>query len=128
MNSRILVIDDSSTMRRILRFTLAKIGFNQVTEASGGLEALKLITAAPYPAEPLFDCILTDWNMPDFDGLSLLRKIRENPVYTGTPVIMITTEQSQEDVILAMRSGCNAYIVKPFSPEILKAKIFGVLK
>lgn len=125
---RLLIVDDSSTMRRIIRFSLAKVGFDQVTEASGGIEAIKIILSAPDPQTPLFDCILTDWNMPDLDGLNMLKRIRENPAYAKVPFIMITTEQSQEDVIFAMKNGFNAYIVKPFLPETLKSKIQGLLK
>lgn len=123
---RFLVVDDSGTMRRIIRVTLSRLGFDQIEEASDGLEALKLITRNEVGLSlgvPEFDCIMTDWNMPNFDGLSLLRKIRSIPAYQKVPVIMVTTEQSKEDVIEATKSGISAYIVKPFTPDTLKAKI-----
>lgn len=123
---RFLVVDDSGTMRRIIRVTLNKLGFDQVEEAPDGLEALKLITRNEEglaKGVPEFDCIMTDWNMPNFDGISLLRKIRNLPAYRKVPVVMITTEQSKDDVIEATRSGISAYIVKPFTPDTLKAKI-----
>jgi len=128
---RFLVVDDSGTMRRIIRVTLSKLGFNQIEEAGDGLEALNLITRNEVGLSigiPEFDCILTDWNMPNFDGLHLLKKIRELPAYSKVPVVMITTEQSKDDVIEATRSGVSAYIVKPFTPDTLKAKISAFFK
>ncbi len=123
---RFLVVDDSGTMRRIIKVTLAKLGFDQIEEAGDGLEALNLIKRNEVGLSmgmPEFDCILTDWNMPNFDGLNLLRQIRAIPAYAKVPVVMITTEQSKDDVIEATKSGVSAYIIKPFTPETLKAKI-----
>lgn len=116
-----LVVDDSPTMRRIIRATLGKFGYTNITEAGTGLEALQKAKAGTY------DCVLTDWNLPDFDGLQLTQKLRQMPAYQHTPIVMITTEQAKEDVIHAMQRGINAYIIKPFTPEILKAKLDSLL-
>ena len=117
----ILVVDDSSTMRKIMRGSLARSGFINVTEAGGGREALALMQ------NTLFDVVFTDWNMPDGDGLEMIKQVRQMPNYKTVPVIMVTTEQRKEDIIMAMRCGINAYIVKPFTPRTIKEKLDSVL-
>lgn len=116
-NMNILVVDDSSTMRRILKMTLTRCGYTRVTEASDGVEA-----AAKCEAE-VFDCILTDWNMPNMDGMQFIKRVRQLPAYASTPIIMVTTEGAKDDVIEALTNGATAYIVKPFTPETLKEKM-----
>ncbi len=118
---KILVADDSSTMRRILKMTLARCGFNDVTEAADGQEAIQLCENAQ------FDCVLTDWNMPNMDGLELIKRLRSLPSYGKVPIMMVTTEGAKDDVIEALTCGANAYIVKPFTPETLKAKMAELL-
>ena len=118
----ILVVDDSSTMRRIVKQALSKSGFTKVTEASDGSDALVKC------GDEQFDCVLTDWNMPEVDGLELTTKLRANPNYAEVPIMMITTEGGKQDVIEALTKGVNSYIVKPFTPDTLKAKMDELLK
>ncbi len=114
---KILIVDDSSTMRRILRMTLARCGYEDVTEAGDGQEALAHCEAGA------FGCILTDWNMPNMDGLQFIQRARALPAYAKTPIIMVTTEGAKDDVIEALTHGATAYIVKPFTPDTLKQKM-----
>jgi two-component system, chemotaxis family, chemotaxis protein CheY len=121
---KILIVDDSSTMRRIIGNVVMQLGFakDNFDEAEDGLKAWKLLSEAHY------DVILTDWNMPNMNGLELVKKIRSEGTHQKTPIIMITTEGGKNEVITALKSGVNNYIVKPFSAEVLKEKLDGVLK
>jgi two-component system chemotaxis response regulator CheY len=121
MDTRILVVDDSSTMRRILRATLMRIGFTDVTEAGDGAEALLKCREAQ------FDIVLTDWNMPEVDGLELTIKLRQKDNYKKVPIMMVTTEGGKQDVVEALMQGVSSYIVKPFTADILKAKMSDLL-
>lgn len=114
---KILVADDSSTMRRILRATLNRIGYTEITEAANGKEALGKA------GEQVFDCVLTDWNMPEMDGLELTIQLRAKPEYKNIPIVMVTTEGGKQDVLEALTKGVTAYVVKPFTPEVLKQKM-----
>lgn len=120
-NIKILVADDSSTMRRILKMTLGRIGFNDVTEAADGQEAVEKCQAEQY------QCVLTDWNMPNMDGLELIMTLRGMPNYEKVPIMMVTTEGAKDDVIEALTRGANSYIVKPFTPDTLKQKMSEIL-
>ena len=111
-----LVVDDSSTMRRILCNTLGSIGYN-TTEAEDGLDALKKLK------DQKFDAIMTDWNMPKMDGLQLVRTLRAMEEYKNTPIIMVTTEGGKREVITAIKEGVNNYIVKPFTAFVLREKL-----
>lgn len=117
----IITVDDSSTMRRIIKNTLIKIGFNNVLEASNGVEALDVIS------KNKVDLIITDWNMPEMDGLTFVKTIRSNSEYDEIPILMVTTEAAKEDILMALKSGVNNYIVKPFTPDTLKEKVFKLL-
>lgn len=121
---KILIVDDSSTMRRIIGNVITQLGFTKdnFDEAEDGVKAWKLLTEAHY------DVILTDWNMPNMNGLELVQKVRSEGTHQKTPIIMITTEGGKSEVITALKAGVNNYIVKPFSAEILKEKLDGVLK
>lgn len=121
---KILIVDDSSTMRRIIGNVVMQLGFakDNFDEAEDGVKAWKLLSEAHY------DVILTDWNMPNMNGLELVKKIRSEGTHQKTPIIMITTEGGKNEVITALKSGVNNYIVKPFSAEVLKEKLDGVLK
>jgi len=118
---KVLVVDDSSTMRRIVVNMLAQSGYKNVAEAADGAEALKLSEARQ------FDCVLTDWNMPNMNGLELTKELRLRPSYAKVPIMMITTEGGKKDVIEALTSGVTAYIVKPFTPPIFKDKMAELL-
>ena len=114
---KILAVDDSPTMRRIIINTLKRAGFNNVIEASDGKDALAKMKIE----RPNF--IITDWNMPEMDGLTFITTIRATDEYKELPVLMVTTRSVQEDIVAAMKAGVNNYIVKPFTPDTLKAKI-----
>lgn len=117
----VITVDDSSTMRRIIKNTLQKIGFASVLEAGNGIEALEVM------AKNKVDMIVTDWNMPEMDGLTFVKTVRQKEQYKETPILMITTEAAKEDILTALRSGVNNYVVKPFTPETLQEKVFKLL-
>lgn len=115
---KILIVDDSSTMRRIISNTLKTIGQEDVVTAGDGLEGL-----AALAANSDVDLVLSDWNMPNMNGLDFLIKVRETRSNKDLPVIMITTEAEKANVITAIKAGANNYIVKPFTPEVLSEKL-----
>lgn len=112
---KVLLVDDSRTIRKIQRNVLARLGHTDVLEASDGLEALKLLEKA----RP--DLVLIDWNLPNMDGLALVRRIRSTD--KSLPLIMCTTESDRARVLEALKAGVNNYVVKPFSTETLAEKI-----
>ena len=116
---KILVVDDSLTMRRIIKNSLSKIGYNDVVEAGNGVEGLEEFDKGGV------NLILTDWNMPEMDGMTFVTKIREKD--SNVPILMITTNAAKEDVLEAFKAGVSDYIVKPFTPDVLKEKIENVL-
>lgn len=116
-NSKILTVDDMGTMRKIIKSLLAQLGYNNVDEAENGRDGLYKLKQSKY------DLVLLDWNMPEMDGITLLQEIRKDPQLKDTPVIMVTAEAKKENVLLAIQSGANNYIVKPFTAETLKEKM-----
>jgi two-component system chemotaxis response regulator CheY len=114
---KILLVDDSRTMRNIQKKALEALGSNDVSEAGDGSEALTVIAATPGG----FELIMVDWNMPNMDGITLVRKIREKD--KATPLIMATTEAEKTRVLDALKAGVNNYIIKPFTPEIFLEKV-----
>ena len=116
---RALVVDDSMTIRRIVIKALGMVGINDATEAGDGLEAVKAVQSGQ------FDLILLDWNMPKLSGIEALRAIRQ--AGNKTPVIMVTTEAEKSRVIEAIKTGANDYLIKPFSPDQLAAKVKNVV-
>ncbi|MBO8151475.1 MAG: two-component system response regulator [Candidatus Neomarinimicrobiota bacterium] len=121
MSAKILVVDDSPTMRRIIINALNKIGYSDIGEASNGKEALDTLRSEEYKL------ILTDWNMPEMTGEQFVRELMQDEKLKSIPVIMVTTRGMKEDVITAVKLGVRGYIVKPFTPEVLKEKIEEVL-
>ena len=119
---KILVVDDSSTMRRIITNTLSRLGHTNVIEAEDGLQGWSQIEA-----NPDLDMLITDWNMPEMNGLELVKKVRADRRFIDLPIIMVTTEGGKVEVITALKAGVNNYIVKPFTPQILKEKLSAVL-
>ena len=119
---KILVVDDSSTMRRIIVNTLARLGYKDVVQAGDGVEAWDALQA-----NPDIEVVITDWNMPNMNGLELVKKIRAEEKYIDIPIIMVTTEGGKAEVITALKAGVNNYIVKPFTPQVLKEKLQAVL-
>ncbi|WP_028082050.1 chemotaxis response regulator CheY [Solimonas soli] len=116
-NMRILVVDDFSTMRRIVRNLLGDLGYVNVSEADDGK------TAWPMLQTSHFDFVITDWNMPGMTGIELLRTIRADARTAKTPVLMVTAEAQREQIIEAAQAGVNGYIIKPFNAVTLKEKI-----
>ena len=114
---RFLVVDDFSTMRRIVRNLLKELGFTNVDEAEDGAIALQKLQAGG------FDFVVTDWNMPNMDGLTLLQTIRATPTLKHLPVLMITAEAKRENIIAAAQAGASGYIVKPFTSAVLSEKL-----
>jgi len=119
---RFLVVDDSPTMRRIVINALKNIGYTDIVEAEDGKDALAKLYAER------IDFIITDWNMPNMGGLELTKAVRSDPNFANIPILMVTTRAMKEDVLEALQAWVNNYIVKPFTPQILKEKIEQILK
>jgi two-component system chemotaxis response regulator CheY len=121
---KLLVVDDSSTMRRIIKNTLARLGHKDVIEGADGVEGWDALNKNPDA-----DMLITDWNMPNMNGLELVKKVRADERFVDLPIIMVTTEGGKAEVVTALKAGVNNYIVKPFTPQVLKEKlaaVFGV--
>ncbi|UXY14601.1 chemotaxis response regulator CheY [Chitiniphilus purpureus] len=116
-NMRFLVVDDFSTMRRIVRNLLKELGFSNVEEAEDGQVALHKLKNTPY------DFVVTDWNMPNMTGIELLRAIRGDAQLKHLPVLMVTAEAKKENIIEAATAGASGYIVKPFTAATLDEKL-----
>jgi len=114
---RVLVVDDSSTMRRIIANALKKIGCDDIREAANGQEALQQLNTGEV------DFIVTDWNMPVMNGLDFVRQLRGLANFANTPVLMVTTNAEGADIAGAKDAGVNDYLVKPFTPDTLQEKI-----
>ncbi len=114
---KILVVDDFSTMRRIIRNLLRDLGYNNTQEADDGA------TALPMLQKEKFDFLITDWNMPGMQGIDLLKAVRADAALSKLPVLMVTAEAKKDQIVEAAQSGVNGYIVKPFTAETLKEKI-----
>lgn len=114
---KFLVVDDFSTMRRIVRNLLKELGFTNVDEAEDGAIALQKLTGGH------FDFVVTDWNMPNMDGLTLLQTIRRTPQLKHLPVLMVTAEAKKENIIAAAQAGASGYVVKPFTAGTLSEKL-----
>jgi len=114
---KILVVDDFSTMRRIIKNLLRDLGFTNTTDADDGSTALPMLQGGN------FDFLVTDWNMPGMTGIDLLKAVRADPSLQSLPVLMVTAEQKREQIVEAAQAGVNGYIVKPFTAVTLKEKI-----
>ena len=114
---KILIVDDFSTMRRIIKNLLRDLGFTNTVEADDGTTALPILNAGG------IDFLVTDWNMPGMQGIDLLRHVRADDKLSKMPVLMVTAEQKREQIIEAAQAGVNGYIVKPFTAATLKEKI-----
>lgn len=118
MDLKFLVVDDSVTMRRIVSNSLKNLGFDNFVEAGDGKEALAALSS-----DNSINFVITDWNMPVMTGLELIKAIRSDPSYSKLPVLMVTTRGVKDDIIEALNAKVNNYIVKPFTPQVLKEKI-----
>ena len=116
-NMRILIVDDFSTMRRIVKNLINDLGYTNTAEADDGHTALAELRSAP------FDFVVTDWNMPGMTGIDLLRSIRADEKLKTLPVLMVTAEAKREQIIEAAQNGVNGYIIKPFTAQTLEEKL-----
>ena len=121
-NTRVLIVDDFATMRKIERNILGQLGIKNVDEADDGSTALPKLQANPY------DVVLLDWNMPTMSGLELLKAIRADDNLKSIPVIMVTAEALKDNIVAAAQAGVNDYVVKPFTAGALEEKLKKVLK
>jgi len=117
---KFLIVDDSATMRRIVSNSLARIGYSDYVEAEDGVDAL-----GKFDGSIAF--VITDWNMPNMGGLDLVKQLRARPDGKSVPILMVTTRSIREDIVTAAQAGVNNYVVKPFTPEVLKQKIDQIL-
>lgn len=122
LNQPVLVVDDFSTMRKIIKNSLQSMGFTKIIEAQDGIDAWEKLQQEPVCL------IVSDWNMPRMQGIDLLKKVKAEPAFQKIPFIMVTAEGQKECVIEAIKSGVNNYVVKPFTTETLEQKIQQVLK
>lgn len=116
-NTKFLVVDDFSTMRRIVRNLLKELGYTNVEEAEDGVDGLNKLQNGD------FDFVVSDWNMPNMDGLTMLQKVRADAATASLPVLMVTAEAKKENIIAAAQAGANGYIVKPFTAATLDEKL-----
>lgn len=119
---KFLVVDDSPTMRRIVINALKSFGYNDVVEAGDGIEALDMLKK-----EGNIEFVVTDWNMPNMTGLELTQSIRGSAEFGNLPILMVTTRGLKQDIIDALKARVNNYVVKPFTPQVLKEKIDAIL-
>ncbi|HRI45519.1 MAG: response regulator [Ignavibacteriaceae bacterium] len=122
MSLKFLVVDDSVTMRRIVVNSLHNLGYEDIVEAGDGREALIKLSA-----DDTINFVITDWNMPVLSGLELIKAIRSDDKTASMPVLMVTTRGVKEDIIEALKARVNNYVVKPFTPQILREKIDQIL-
>ena len=120
-NLNFLVVDDFSTMRRIIKNLLHDLGYPNVTEADDGKTALPMLQAGG------FDFLISDWNMPGMSGLDLIKAVRSDAKLAKMPVLMLTAEAKREQIIEAAQAGVNGYVIKPFTAETLKEKLDKIL-
>ena len=116
-NMRVLIVDDFSTMRRIIKNILRQIGFTNVVEADDGTTAWDILN------KDKIEFIISDWNMPQMTGIELLRKVRSSEEFADLPFLMVTAEAQQENIIEAVQAKVSNYIVKPFTADVMKQKI-----
>ncbi len=116
-NMKILIVDDFSTMRRIIKNLLRDLGFSNTDEADDGNTALPKLQTGK------FDFLVTDWNMPGMQGIDLLKAVRADPNLASLPVLLVTAEAKKEQIVEAAQAGVNGYVVKPFTAATLKEKI-----
>jgi two-component system, chemotaxis family, chemotaxis protein CheY len=121
-NMKILVVDDFPTMRRIVRNLLKELGYGNVDEAEDGQAGLARLRSGS------FDFVISDWNMPNLDGLEMLKQIRADATLSHLPVLMVTAESKKENIIAAAQAGASGYVVKPFTAATLEEKLSKILE
>ena len=119
---KILVVDDFATMRKIVKNLLKQVGYKNIVEAEDGVTALRVLKSQKV------DFVISDWNMPNMNGLEFLKSVRADDELSGLPFLMVTAEALKENVVLAVRAGVSNYVVKPFTAEILNEKIEKIIE
>jgi two-component system chemotaxis response regulator CheY len=125
--TKVLVVDDFKTMRKIVINALSQIGLTNVSEADDGATGLPLVEDAAKNGQP-FGLIISDWNMPQLQGIEFLKKVRANPATKDTPFVLLTAEAEQKNVVEALQAGVSNYVVKPFAPNVFAEKLQMVYK
>lgn len=121
-NTKVLIVDDFATMRKVVRNLLKQSGYEDIVEAEDGVMALKVLKSQK------IDVVVSDWNMPNMTGLELLKAVRADADLANTPFLMVTAEALQDNVVAAVKAGVNNYIVKPFTAEVLNEKIRKIME
>ncbi len=121
-NIKVLIVDDFATMRKVVRNLLKQVGYEDIVEAEDGVMALKALKSQK------IDVIVSDWNMPNMNGLELLKAVRADADLSKTPFLMVTAEALQDNVVAAVKAGVSNYIVKPFTAEVLNEKIKKIME
>ncbi|MBU8909905.1 MAG: chemotaxis response regulator CheY [Desulfobacterales bacterium] len=121
-NIKILLVDDFSTMRKVIKNLLKQSGYNNIVEAEDGVDALKVLKSEKV------DFVISDWNMPNMTGIELLKAVRADSDLSGLPFLMVTAEGLKENVVVAVKAGVSNYIVKPFTAEVLNEKIKKIIE
>lgn len=127
VNARILLVDDFEMIRMILKNGLLNLGFKRIDEAQNGNDAIFKMNEAVAKGDP-YVVVFCDWNMPEKDGLEVLKECRANPNLNAVPFVMVTAESEQDKVVQALKAGATDYIVKPIAPAILQKKVLKLLK
>ncbi len=120
--TRVLVVDDMGTMRKIVSKICKELGFTDITEAVNGADAWQKISEAKVP----FNLVISDWNMPQSSGLDLLKRVRSDSRFAGTPFVMVTAEAEQSQIVEALQAKVNGYIIKPFTTDMLREKLASI--
>ncbi len=121
-NTKFLVVDDFATVRKVIKKVLSELGYSDITEAEDGKVALQLIQEATAKGTP-FQCIVSDWNMPNMNGLDLLKACKADPKLKDTPFMLVTAESEKDQIIEAAKAGVSEYVIKPFNAATLKEKL-----
>lgn len=119
LKTKVLIVDDMSTMRKLVGKILREIGFTDITEAADGIQAWQAVSTSPLP----FGLIISDWNMPNCSGLDFLKRLRSDQRFKKTPFVLVTAESEGHQVAEALKSGVDQYVVKPFNKESLVTKL-----
>ena len=126
-NTKFLVVDDSSTTRKLIRNSLAELGFENVVEAADGVEAFQVLEGLAQSPAPI-DFIISDWNMPNMQGIDFLKKCRAQDEFKNTPFLLITVEGEPGQILEAGNAGVTEYLVKPYNSEVFKMKIENIYR
>lgn len=126
-NTKFLIVDDYRSMRKIIKNTLSEIGYNNTIEASDGLHAYEKLVEATTRRAPI-EFIICDWNMPKMLGIDFLKKCKSEKIYADIPFIFVTAENDQQKIVEAVKAGVTDFVIKPFSPAILKSKFESYFK